>query len=64
LKLVNDSDIQVRWRHFQKTIPQTGLSLSDVMSLIDDFLHPVFDGVLSGACLEKNWNAKTKMWDK
>lgn len=62
LKLVEDNDIQVRWRHFQKTINQTGLSLSDVMKLIDTFLRPVFDAVLSGDPLMLNWKAEKHEW--
>jgi hypothetical protein len=33
------------------------------MGLIDEFLRPVFDSVLSGVGLEKNWNAQTRGWD-
>jgi hypothetical protein len=64
LKLVDNRDIQVRWRYFQKTINQTELSLSDVMLLIDKFLHPVFDCVLTGSIFNKQWNAKVQRWRK
>jgi predicted nucleotidyltransferase component of viral defense system len=63
LKLVDDKDIQVRWRYFQKTINQTELSLSDVIGLIDRFLRPVFGSVLSGAGLKIKWNAGRKEWE-
>jgi predicted nucleotidyltransferase component of viral defense system len=62
LKLLDDNAIHVRWRHFQKTINQTGLFLSDVMCLIDKFLHPVFDGVLTGNVFRKQWGAKEWEW--
>jgi predicted nucleotidyltransferase component of viral defense system len=62
LKLADDNDIQFRWRYFQKTINQAGLSLSDVMNLIDSFLRPVFDGILSGNSLTIEWNAGRREW--
>jgi predicted nucleotidyltransferase component of viral defense system len=63
MKLVGDNDIQVRWRYFQKTINQTGLSLSDVMALIGGFLYPVFDSVLSGNSLPMMWSAEKRKWE-
>jgi len=53
MKLVYYNDIQVRWRYYQKVINQTGLSLSDIMDLLDIFLRPVFDSLLSGNNLNK-----------
>jgi len=63
VKLADDSDIQVRWRYFQKTINQTGLPLSDVIGLIDNFLSPIFDGLLSGDSLNKEWSADKRRWE-
>jgi predicted nucleotidyltransferase component of viral defense system len=62
LQLADDNDIQVRWRYFQKTINQTGLSLSEVMFLIDKFLHPVFDSLVSGEIYIKKWDARKQEW--
>ena len=62
LELADNHDIQVRWRYFQKTINQTGLSLSEVMSLIDKFLHPVFDSLVFEKIPIINWNAKEMEW--
>jgi len=62
LQLANNSDIQARWRYFQKTINQTGLKLSDVMLLLDDFLYPVFGSLVSGEAFTKKWNAKHRQW--
>jgi len=62
LQLAYNHDIQVRWRYFQKTINQTGLSLPDVMSLIDRFLHPVFDTVILGIIPTIRWNTRKLEW--
>jgi len=61
-QLVDNHDIQVRWRYFQKTINQTGLSLPDVMCLIDGFLYPVFDSLVSGEVFSKRWDARCREW--
>jgi hypothetical protein len=63
VKLADNTDIQTRWRYFQKTINQTGLPLSDVMSLLGDFLRPVFNAVLSGNNLTTEWSAKRRKWE-
>jgi len=60
--LVDNNDIQVRWRYFQKTINQAGLSLFEVMRLIDGFLHPVFDSLVSGEVYTKKWDTKFRKW--
>ena len=62
LELAENHDIQVRWRYFQKTINQTGLSLSEVMRLIDDFLSPVFASLVYGEDFAKKWNTKSQRW--
>jgi predicted nucleotidyltransferase component of viral defense system len=62
IKLADDNDIQVRWRYFQKAINQTGLSLSIVMRLLDSFLRPVFDSLLSGNALIMKWSADKRRW--
>jgi len=63
IKLADDNDIQVRWRYFQKTINQTGLPMSDVIGLLDIFLCPIFDSLLSGNKLNKGWSADKRRWE-
>ncbi|MDR2718078.1 MAG: nucleotidyl transferase AbiEii/AbiGii toxin family protein [Treponema sp.] len=63
VKLADDNDIQMRWRYFQKVLNQTGLALSDVMGLLDSFLHPIFDSLLSGNSLIMKWSADKKRWE-
>jgi len=63
IKLADDNDIQVRWRYFQKALNQTRLSLSDIMGLMDSFLRPIFDNLLSGNSLNKDWIADKRRWE-
>jgi len=60
LQLADDNGIKARWRYFQKTINQTGLTLSEVMCSIDNFMHPVFDSLVSGQIQAKKWNARCR----
>jgi predicted nucleotidyltransferase component of viral defense system len=62
MSLVDDNDIQIRWRHFQKTIGQAGLLLPDIFALMDRFLHPVFQAVLENRVLSASWSSKDKQW--
>ena len=59
---MDNSDIQVCWRYYQKTINQIGSSLSEIMHLIDAFLHPVFDSLFSGEVYAKKWDTKHWEW--
>jgi beta-glucosidase len=43
-------------------INQTGITLSEVMHLIDKFLHPVFDSLVSGEIYRKKWDARKREW--
>jgi hypothetical protein len=63
MKLTDDNDIQTRWRYFQKAINQIGLSMFEVLSLIDSFLRPIFNSLLSGNSLNKNWIADKRRWE-
>jgi hypothetical protein len=63
INLAEDNNIQVRWRYFQKAINQTGLSLSEVMGMLDSFLRPVFDSLLSGNALKMEWSADKRRWE-
>jgi len=63
LELADNHDIQVRWRYFQKTINQTELSLPEVMHLLDKFLHPVYDALVSGNTATGKWNAAGLKWE-
>ena len=62
LQLADSHDIQVRWRYFQKTINQTGIALSEVISLIDKFLCTIFESVMSGDTMTAKWNADELEW--
>jgi predicted nucleotidyltransferase component of viral defense system len=62
LQLADNHDIQVRWRYFQKTINQTELPLFEVMRLIDKFLHPIIDSLITEEIYTKKWEGRNREW--
>ena len=62
LQLVNEPVIQVRWRHFQKIMPDNKLSFPEIMQTIDIFLRPVCEALISGTELKTNWKAEIQGW--
>jgi hypothetical protein len=59
---MDNNNIQAHWRYSQKTINRTGLSLSEIIHLIDVFMHSVLDSLVSGELYAKNWDAKYREW--
>jgi len=58
-ELVNDTDIQTRWKYFQTKSKFNLLKLDDILERIKIFLEPVYDSILA----EENW-IKTWIHDK
>jgi len=62
VQLADDTSIQVRWRYFQKVMPGSMLSLSEIMQTLNAFLRPVCEAVISETALIKDWKAKSQEW--
>ena len=62
VQLADDAAIQVRWKHFQKVMPENIMSLSDIMQTLEIFLRPVCETVILGTVLTNDWNAKSQKW--
>ena len=62
VRLADDPAIQVRWRHFQKIIHGNDTSLNEVIGIIDIFLRPVCEAIITGTVLKKNWKAELLKW--
>ena len=61
-ELVNDDDMQTKWRSFLKTIYNFDIPFSRVMDGIVKFLEPVWKGFLNENESHKKWNSKTGTW--
>lgn len=60
IQLIEDNNIQVRWRHFQKIMPKNIMSFSEIIKIIEVFLRPVCEAIISGKKFHKEW--KTGAW--
>ena len=62
LALVEDEDMQVKWRYFLKTLRSSDIEFVEVMKVIEEFLNPVWDAIVEKKMLSKTWNSVKKEW--
>ena len=63
LALAANEDMQVRWRHFLKTLKDDELPFAAVISGIQQFLSPVWDAIICEKELLTSWAAETYVWE-
>lgn len=63
LALAENEDMQVRWRHFLKTLKDDELPFAAVISGIQQFLSPVWDAIICEKELLTSWAAETYIWE-
>ncbi len=62
VELVEDSDMQVKWRYFLKNIKNDSLDFAVVIKEIQVFLEPVFDAIVKETEWQKKWNSEITKW--
>ncbi len=62
VSLIDDIDIQKRWKYFLKNIKDDTLEFSTVINTIQLFLEPVFNAILSEDEWQKTWGSKENSW--
>ena len=60
--LVDDAEMQNKWRYFLKTIKGQEISLSEVICAIDVFLRPVWNAIVNEIEFFGEWCASTAIW--
>lgn len=60
--LAENEDMQVRWRHFLKTLKSNELPFADVIGSIQQFLSPVWDAFLGEKEFLSSWDAEAGSW--
>lgn len=58
IALAEDSNIQVRWRQYLRRMKMPELDLKEVMPVIDRFLGPVWEAVITKQEIQTQWNCK------
>ena len=62
VSLVDDIDIQKRWKYFLKNIKDDTLEFSTVINTIRLFLEPVFDAIINEDEWQKTWRSEENSW--
>lgn len=62
LALADDTDMQIKWRYFLKTLGNSEMEFSTVIDGIKVFLLPVWDAILNDSELQKVWIAANIQW--
>ena len=58
-----DRDMQMKWKAFIRRLKLPELDFSEVLSLMNSFLSPIWDDIISEDELNKSWHAKSKSWN-
>lgn len=61
-ELVDDDNMQIRWRHFLRSLHDPDIPFSQVMDGITAFIEPVWDAFLKEKEFQKQWSAEQKKW--
>ena len=62
LTLVDDEDMQVKWRYFLKTLRSSDIEFAEVMEVIEEFLNPVWNAIVEKNMFSKTWNSANEEW--
>lgn len=62
LALAEDESMQVKWRHFLRTLGNPDVTFKDVMQGLKVFLEPVWTCVVNEDELLKYWNSRKAEW--
>ena len=63
LSLVDDEDMQTKWRYFLRTLGNPDVEFSSVIAGIDLFLAPVWTAITSEEEMQKIWHANSAIWE-
>ena len=63
IALADDSNIQVRWRQYLRRTKMPELDLKEVMPVIDRFLRPVWDAIVTEQEILARWDSKKQEFD-
>lgn len=62
LALAEDEDMNVKWRHFLRTLGSTEPDFPGVMDALGAFLQPVWDAMIREQALPQTWRAAENRW--
>lgn len=62
IALADDSDMQIKWRFFLRTIKGQNIPFEKVVDGINVFLRPIWDAIVDEDELLKTWRANATQW--
>ena len=62
-ELIDDVNMQIRWRHFLKSLHDPDIPFSKVMDGIAKFIEPVWDAFLKEDEFQEQWSADQETWN-
>lgn len=62
-ELVDDENMQIRWRHFLRSLHDPDIPFSKVMDGIAIFIEPPWEAFLKEEEFQKQWSAEKKSWN-
>lgn len=63
LALVDNTNIQTKWRHFLKSLNNPTMEFTEVIAGIKIFLQPVCENLLTESDFQKTWSASKGDWE-
>lgn len=62
LALVDDTDMQIKWRYFLKSLGNPEMEFAEVIDGLQKFLEPVWKTILTENEFQSSWISKTTGW--
>ena len=62
LALAEDEDMNIKWRHFLRTLGNTEPDFPSVVTALGAFLRPVWDAIIRERELPQTWRAAETRW--
>ena len=63
VRLVDDSDMQTKWKYFLKNIKNESLEFAVVISEITIFLEPMYEAIAGEFEWQKSWDCEKSLWN-
>jgi len=60
--LVKDENMQIKWRHFLRTLHDSSIPFIQVMNGISLFIEPIWTALVNKEFFDKKWDANIKQW--
>ena len=64
LALADDTDMQIKWRYFLRSLGNPEIAFAEIMEGIEAFLLPIWENFIAEKELLMCWDSNTRMWSE